>query len=447
MAVEFRCPECRAKLRVPEAPDPGDDVECPKCGHVFPAPDLDDDRPEKAAAAPEPEEKPKAGGQPKEFVKANNKRKKAKKKKTSPALLAGIVVGGLVFIGLVTALLVWYTRRAPASVEMMYYLPEDTELVTGFNVGHVQKYSGLYDTVDKAFAETPTQKAFAAFAKALGQEPKEITDYAVTGKGKTPSSAAIVLRTKKEYDTARLAKFPGAREATADGVKYYKVDKIDGVDFDNPRVFAPTNRLLVICPGDIPTGLFGKMVHGQKDESKAVPARMGAFGNKVARGTYWVMYLYGTGSPLRPKLPPQPEGNTISPDFEYAKMLVGVAGKSQGMGYKVNVGSKEIRMEMLVWYDNADDAKDQAKKWKESELAKGDDGDTRSVRWWGPFVARMGQRKVGDQMRDHLVFDSSGEVFVARTAVDTVEMKMSISNLANRTLQVQAGAPPPKEGN
>src|SRR5947209_5377944 len=118
MAVEFRCPECRAKLRVPEAPDPGDDVECPKCAHVFPAPDLDDGdgRAKKTATAvlpPKTEAKPKAEAK-KEFEKVTPRRKKAKKKKTNPALLAGIVVGGLVFIGLVTALLVWYTRRAPA---------------------------------------------------------------------------------------------------------------------------------------------------------------------------------------------------------------------------------------------------------------------------------------------------------------------------------------------
>jgi hypothetical protein len=37
MAVEFRCPECRAKLRLPEAPDADAEIECPKCGHVFPA--------------------------------------------------------------------------------------------------------------------------------------------------------------------------------------------------------------------------------------------------------------------------------------------------------------------------------------------------------------------------------------------------------------------------
>src|SRR5947209_5783241 len=147
MAVEFRCPECRAKLRVPEAPDPGDDVECPKCAHTFPAPDLEGDgggRSKKSATAvlpPKAEAKPKA-----EEKKVLPKRRKAKKKKSNPALLAGIVVGGLVFIGLVTALLVWYTRRAPASVEMMYYLPEDTELATGFNIGHVQTYPALFDT-------------------------------------------------------------------------------------------------------------------------------------------------------------------------------------------------------------------------------------------------------------------------------------------------------------
>ena len=41
MAVELRCPDCRAKLRLPDEPEPGSDVECPECNAVFPAPDPD----------------------------------------------------------------------------------------------------------------------------------------------------------------------------------------------------------------------------------------------------------------------------------------------------------------------------------------------------------------------------------------------------------------------
>ena len=43
-------PECSIITSVPEAPDPGDDVECPKCGHAFPAPDLDDEQVDAIAA-------------------------------------------------------------------------------------------------------------------------------------------------------------------------------------------------------------------------------------------------------------------------------------------------------------------------------------------------------------------------------------------------------------
>ena len=42
MAVELRCPECRTKLRLKETPDAGTEIECPKCGHGFPAPEADD---------------------------------------------------------------------------------------------------------------------------------------------------------------------------------------------------------------------------------------------------------------------------------------------------------------------------------------------------------------------------------------------------------------------
>ena len=66
MAFDIRCPECKAKLRLDEAPDPDTPIECPLCGSQFAAPDQ----------APAADGKPakKAGGPP--------KRKKAKKKRT-----------------------------------------------------------------------------------------------------------------------------------------------------------------------------------------------------------------------------------------------------------------------------------------------------------------------------------------------------------------------------
>src|SRR3954471_6036630 len=86
MAVELRCPECRAKLRLPADPEPGTDVECPKCSNVFPAPDPDTgevpdararkkkggdgDKPKKKAADP-------AGDQPAEGEKKPEEKKPA----------------------------------------------------------------------------------------------------------------------------------------------------------------------------------------------------------------------------------------------------------------------------------------------------------------------------------------------------------------------------------
>jgi hypothetical protein len=222
------------------------------------------------------------------------------------------------------------------------------------------------------------------------------------------------------------------------------VDRIDGVNFDNPRVFAPTNRILVICPGDIPTNQFEGMLQGHKDNEKAIAGRMGPLGNKVTRGTYWVLYTFGTGSKNRPVGPPPGD---LGAEQEFGKMKHSLAGTATGMGYKVNVGSRNVRFEWLVGYDDKEKAQSEAKKWKESELAKGDEGDIRSVRWWPVMANRFGDAKVQREVLSHLAFDSSGEVFIARTEVDTKLMLFSISNWASRALEVQAGAPPPKDPN
>src|SRR6185437_4253667 len=97
MSVELRCPDCRAKLRLPEEPEPGSEVECPECNAIFPAPDLEtgetpDARPKKKAKSGDgkpAEKKPKAaGGKDK-----TPRKRKAKKKETNTAALIAVIAG------------------------------------------------------------------------------------------------------------------------------------------------------------------------------------------------------------------------------------------------------------------------------------------------------------------------------------------------------------------
>src|SRR5262249_52326104 len=251
MAVELRCPECRAKLRLPSAPEPGTEVECPKCEHVFmapeseadarpvkkrPADDEDDERPRKKArdedADDRPEEKardegeggekPKKKGKRKKKDDNQPKRKRAKKKETNPMVLVFIGVFGLMVLGLIVTLLVWYLGRKPAAYEMMSYLPEDTHSVMGLNITHCQKYPEFFKTVEQSYQSRGFKKAADALAKVAGTETNDLIDYMVYGE--SAKGDVIILRTKKEFDTDALGKLPGARkQSPIDGRTYYTV--------------------------------------------------------------------------------------------------------------------------------------------------------------------------------------------------------------------------------
>src|SRR4051794_1348702 len=105
MAFDIRCPECKAKLRLDEAPDPDTPIECPRCGSQFAAPD------DAAAAADGNPPAKKPGKVP--------KRKRAKKKKTNPAVLLIAIFAGLVCIGLIGWGLHWFVGRAGKVEEML----------------------------------------------------------------------------------------------------------------------------------------------------------------------------------------------------------------------------------------------------------------------------------------------------------------------------------------
>src|SRR6478672_5774133 len=116
MAFDIRCPECKAKLRLDEAPDPDTLIECPRCGSQFAAP---------AAAAP-----------------AADGKKSAKKKKTNPAVLLIAIFAGLVCIGLIGWGLHWFVGRAGKVEEMLTYVPGECNWARGVNTGQLAAYPG-----------------------------------------------------------------------------------------------------------------------------------------------------------------------------------------------------------------------------------------------------------------------------------------------------------------
>lgn len=439
MAVELRCPECRAKLRLSAAPEEGSEIECPKCGHVFSAPRDTTakraepaDEPRKkggdAATATKTAKKPNKGAEPQ-----TPRRRKLKKRKSNRYLLAGVIVGGLMLLGTFIGAIIWFFNRTSVSMEMMNYLPADCDEVCGINIGHLQKYPEFYKNCESAFANTGFKRAAEVFSRAIGGEMNDNIDYVVQGVGRTGGAevAATVLHTKEKYDTDLLSKLPGAKEYRMDGVKYYTINGITELGYPGLRVFGPTDRLVVFCRGDMPDATFKAMLNGHKDDLEVTPyKRSGQLGKQVIRGTAWKFMIYGRSvSRLTP--PPQQTSAGGSEDGEamLKREVAEILSSAQGCGYKASVGSRDLRGEFVVWYKDADAAKNMLTKWKEKPWVL--DSEEEAPKFIRALAQKSGAGKTAEAIvRDGLSFRRSGETFSVRTSMDVNLVKSSISTMA-----------------
>jgi len=464
MAVELRCPDCRAKLRLKAAPEAGTEVECPKCGTVFPAPEPEpeDDADAPLKTAKSDDEKPKKSSETRDKkadakkgpggeAKAPRKRK-AKKRETSKTALIAVICAGTILIACMSGVLVWYFTRTSKAVEMFYYVPEDAQAAWGINLGHVQKYPVFYKAINALITGAPFKPAADAVAKAAGTDMDGLVDYVAVAEslnGGVVQSATIVFRTKTEFDAADLSKIPGAEKKTLDGKTYYLVPSLLQGNA-SARVFAPTNRLVVVCPDTINEPVFKKMINGHPDSrDKTLGVRMGALGKRVTRGTFWQLMMFDNAATVEDALPPvnaAAAGGKSSADDPKAKKRAeysdGMKG-SFGIGVKASLGSRELRLEMIVSEKDGGRASEYAKKMKESEIGKGDEGTPPP--WFKDETSSLGDKKIGAQVISNLGFGASGELFFVKTAVDTTDVQQSATKILGmvlgKTAQSAGGSP------
>ena len=453
MAVELRCPDCGSKLRLGEAPEPGTEIECPKCNHVFTARATDDgadageahrkkkkpaaaeDRPAKPdeAAAGDDADKPKK----KKKEKDNQpKKKRAKKKETNPMMLVFVCVGAVMIVGVVvTALVVFFGRKSPAE-EMIAYLPDDTHSASGLNYGHCMKYEIFAKKVNDVAKLREFKFAADAACGAAGGKTEEDLDYMVTGEGK--NGQVIVLRMKKDYDAGALAKIPGAKKGNGD---FYTFSAIQGApSLDGGRVFAPTPRILVFVPGTIPDNTFRAMMKPDPESEKSMVKRMGPLGKEVIRGTWWGFRLVEGG--LNKFNPPPPQGGGRPGQLAAGQddatrtqqeLAAQVAGNAKGYGFKISIQSRTAKFTAVVWQKDEEAAKSTYDKFKESDLVKAsDDASLDPPRWYKAFSSQIGDKKIGNNLLTNIGGKKRGELFIVYSEVDTKDMQESTQTIVNK---------------
>ncbi len=502
MAVELRCPECRAKLRLKAAPEAGTEVECPKCGTVFAAPEeeagADESAPRKKKPTAADEEAAAKQDMVNELKKVKDKgekegkgdkaaatktktdekkgpkapkKRKAKKKETSKAALIGVISAGVLMLVCVTGVLIWFFTRTSKAVEMLYYAPEDAQFAIGLNLGHAQKYPEFYKSLATLQKDTDFKAAGDIIGKGVGTTDLDgLADYVVKATS-VKNGWSIVYRTKAEFDGGDLSKISGATKKSLDGKTYYYVINLLPNN-QTGLVFSPTNRLIVVCPAAMEAQpVFKKIINGHGDSKEnTMGIRMGDLGKRVTRGTFWQITLFddavrapgppagksggnnqGGGQPGgappgggAPPVPgggagvPQMGGGTSADDEEKIKQMQLYAdGQSgaQGIGVKASLGSREVRFEIIVWHKEGEKSNSFAKKMKESELGKGDEGTP--PKWFKEGTTKMGDRKVQAQLLSNISFGASGNLFYVRSAAETVDLQQGASTAMGEVLGIR----------
>ena len=446
MAVELRCPDCRAKLRLAEDPDPGSDVECPECNAVFPAPDPDTGEvPDERGEKKKKKGKKKGGGEAKPEKKpaaaapaANApRRRKAKKKETNKTAMTLVIVGAVLFLSLVIGLLVWFFSRKPASYEMMNYLPEDATEAVGLYIGHMHKYAEFKKAVEPTYSSQGFQQAINILAKAFGIEADAVPHYMVQGWGKNGGS--LVLMTKSEFDPADLKKIPGAVEGKQDGETYYVIPPIPKLfgGTSSLKVFSPKKRYVVFAEYNLPQPTFANMIAGNKG-GDTLNKRLGSLGKRTTRGTFWwISVLDTTNKPKEPDKAALDKG-----EGAFMALKASTASKGRGIGFKASLGSRAVRFEVALWYEDSDIAKEFVNKTKDSDLTKAqDDSSLDPPKWWKDFAQNIiGSKKVANELFVNLSYTSSSDLFVVYSECETKLLMEVISGLVNKiTGQNQGG--------
>jgi hypothetical protein len=445
MAVKLRCPDCRAELKLKAAPEAGTEIECPKCGTVFEAPEPEpEEKPEPAPEKKEKKTKTKKAKTADPAVANAPKKRKAKKRETSKAALIAVISTGVIMVISVTVVLIWFFTRTSKSIEMMYYVPEDSQEAIGMNIGHAQKYPEFYKSLQSMHNGTDYKAAGDAIAKAAGLTDMDaLVEYMV--KAQSKKGSAIVFRTKAEFDAGALDKLPGKDKKTMDGKTYYLVPGLTGTG-ERYRVFSPTNRLVVVSPESTQEGTFKKMLNGHGDnKDNTLGKRAGELGKRLTRGTIWVMTIFDNEVKAPTVEPPAKATPGTAPQAEDSKVqlartVADTVNGARGFGIKASLGSRELRFEICVWYKDPEKAVSVARKWKESELGKGDEGTPPT--WFKDSTQNMGDRKVATQLLSNIGFGAAGDVFFAKSAVETVDFQQG----AGGALGKMTGQTPPQGG-
>lgn len=247
MSFDVRCPDCKARLRLDEEPDPKVEIECPRCEASFLPP---------KAASQKPQEKPKAekpkGDKPKKKEgkkgATSGKKREVRKKRTNPVVLLIAIGFGFLFLFGVCMAMLWFMNRPGKVLDMMSYVSADSNYVRGLNLTVWNKYPGYASEVGKFYTQE-VKAATDAMADAVGADKETFIDYMLTAKIRNGGTSTMyVFRTYKPFNMEKLG--TGLPNGRPNGTNMYAMAGNAPGILANSTVYIPSKKdIVVILPG------------------------------------------------------------------------------------------------------------------------------------------------------------------------------------------------------
>jgi hypothetical protein len=392
MAFDVRCPECKVRLRLDEAPEPGVEIECPRCDASFmpPSPGGTKGSEEKAKDKPK-SEKPKK----KEKAKTAGKKRNVKKKRTNPVVLLVAIGFGFLFLFGVGMAMIWVLNRPGKVMDMMGYVSGECNYARGLNFSHWNKYPGYASEVSKIF--TSEMKAGSdECAKAAGADPEVFIDYLLIGKARYNGSTTTVyvFRTNRSFGVDKMSTLPGARP---NGTNTYSLGANAPGILAGSSVYVPNNRTIVVVSRGAKSSQL--LTDAQAGKANSFAKYFNDTIKTTARGASWLIvrnegmlknYIAETGS----------KGSDLPGVTDRTKVAT-------TMGVWCTPGGSGVRVGLSLECSSRKDASDFVTAMKGGPLGKGDESEPTNVLKTSG-VSGFSDKKAFGEFMQYATFTSMG---------------------------------------
>lgn len=439
MSFDVRCPECSAKLRLDEEPEPGTSIECPRCASLFEPPSGKAATPKRK---PKPERKPKGA---KGKKKGGPKKLRSKKKKTNPLVLLIAVAFGFLCVGLLGLLLVWFVSRAGQLDKVLAYVPNECNHIRGINTGSLIAYPGYKSEVDK-FVTPQFTSAVEKLAEITGLDPETMVEYLVIAHRFNPrkSIQLYIIYTKEPYDTvAAGAAIGDLGKPVLDNTAYKMRPDAPGL-LTNAVVAFPSPQIIVM--GGDENAVEKSLSASQNLEQSLAGNRSEAI-NVIVRGSIWLIGKKDLPSGEKSE-PDESSGQGGGKELTWiesnmvpvSKDLTSVASKLSGVtvaGCWTTPGSGGVRVGLAVECSDEETAKEIVDLLQEGPLGKGDASVPPNKIKRLPIFAR--DAKLSTEFLQSLKFQSRGECAYLQAKLTDENAKTGMGIFNGPTLGVPGG--------